>query len=165
MTRLFEESNGSADSSAPSAPNRKTRLLRNGGTTLVEFSDQDGQDSFEPVVAWLVVVDGPGKGQAVQLSYGMSVIGSGPDNRVALDFGDSHISQNDHFSIAYDGENQEFHIVPGRGKNLVRLQGRPLLMPQLLEAYTEIRVGTTTLRFVPFCSKDWDWMTREAKSE
>jgi hypothetical protein len=122
------------------------------GTELI-----GAHSEIQPVVGWLVVLDGPGKGVSIELTYGMSIIGRGPGNRVQLNFGDGKISDDDHFRIAYDGENREFHLIPGRGTNLVYLQGKPLLVSEMLSGQTDFRVGATTLRFVPLCSKAWDW--------
>ena len=42
----------------------------------------------DPTVGWLVVVDGPGKGQVRRLGYGVNSLGRGGKSRVKLDFGD-----------------------------------------------------------------------------
>jgi hypothetical protein len=143
---------------------KKTTLIRAGGhgTQLVQPGRTDEREVTEPVVAWLVIVNGPGQGKSLELSYGMSIVGWGSQNRVRIDFGDAKISEDDHFRIAYDGENREFHLIPGRGTNLVYLMGKPLLGPQLLSNGAEFRVGATTLRFVQLCSREWDWSMAEA---
>ncbi len=115
-----------------------------------------------PVVGWLVVIDGPGMGRSLPLGYGMNIIGRGARNRVVLDFGDQQISEEDHFRIAYDRENRRFHLVPGRGTNLVYLDGAPLLTPVELAGQRDLKVGSSLIRFVPFCSADWDWPDRPA---
>lgn len=117
-----------------------------------------------PVVGWLVVVDGPGRGRSVELGYGMNIVGRGPANRIVLDFGDDQISTDDHFRIAYDGAHRRFHLVPGRGTNLVYLAGAPLLSPVPLDGHAEIRIGSTVLRFVALCGDAWDWGQAEGGS-
>lgn len=119
-------------------------------------------DAAAPVVAWLVIIDGPGIGRSLALGYGMNIIGRGAHNRVVLDFGDQQISEEDHFRIAYDRENRRFHLVPGRGTNLVYLEGAPLLAPVELAGQRDLKVGSSLIRFVPFCSPDWDWPDRSA---
>lgn len=113
--------------------------------------------SSDPVVGWLVVVIGPGKGSAVALGHGMNSIGRGTSNRVVLGFGDDQISSDDHFRIAYDPESREFHLVPGKGTNLLYVAGKAVLAPMALEAMADIRLGATTLRFVQFCGPAWNW--------
>ena len=46
----------------------------------------------DPVVGWLVIVAGPGKGRALQLGYGANTLGRGSTDRVNLNFGDERIS-------------------------------------------------------------------------
>ena len=111
----------------------------------------------ELVVGWLVITDGPGRGRSLELGYGMNIIGRNPGNRVVLDFGDDQISGDDHFRVAFDGTHRRFHLVPGKGTNLVYLGDAPLLSPIALTAHAQITVGQTGLRFVPLCSDTWDW--------
>lgn len=109
------------------------------------------------VVGWLVITAGPGKGASREIGYGMNIVGRGPSNRISLDLGDDQISADDHFRVAYDGAHRKFHLVPGRGTNLVYLGDTPLLSPMELSSHMEIKVGASTLRFVPLCGEGWDW--------
>nr|MCU0826741.1 hypothetical protein [Tabrizicola sp.] len=51
---------------------------------------------------WLVIKEGPGRGAAFPLARGVSQIGRGLDQTVALDFGDMAISRQNHAAVAYD---------------------------------------------------------------
>ncbi len=110
-----------------------------------------------PVVGWLVIVSGPGRGRSLELGLGMNIIGRGASNRINLDYGDDQISAEDHFRIAFDAQNHLFHLVPGRGTNLVYVGGQPLLSPVQLASGSELTVGATKLRFAAFCGPDWTW--------
>ena len=150
-------------------PARKgTTLLDVAGRTGTRLAEpigaaRDGEaqpatsPTAHPVVGWLVVVEGPGKGRSLELGYGMNIVGRLETNRVALGFGDDQISGEDHFRIAYDATHRAFHLVPGRGTNLVYLSDSPLLTPVPLVAGAELAVGATRLRFVPLCGPEWDW--------
>lgn len=131
---------------------------RRGGTRLVSL-EEGGQSGAtdDPVVGWLVVIDGPGRGVSIPIGYGMNIVGRGRSNRIVLDFGDDRISEDDHFRVAYDSEEREFHLIPGRGTNLLRVGGKPLLAAQSLSSGTDIKVGDSMLRFVALCGPDWDW--------
>jgi len=142
------------------APRGGTRLAGPAGSP--KASDESavdagiaGPDSL--VVGWLVVTAGPGKGSSREIGYGMNIVGRGQSNRITLDFGDDQISADDHFRIAYDGNHRKFHLVPGRGTNLVYVADAPLLSPVELSSHTEIKVGASSLRFVPLCGDEWDW--------
>lgn len=108
-------------------------------------------------VGWLAVVKGPGRGAAFTLFSGVTVIGRGEDQTVRLDFGDNSISRDNHAAIAYDPEQKAFYIGHGGKANLVRRNGRPVLSTEELAAGDEIRIGETTLRFVPLCGASFGW--------
>ncbi|WP_052261714.1 FHA domain-containing protein [Leisingera sp. ANG-M1] len=140
-------------------------------TRLLGFSPDQGADRdpfarsakgsapgyTEFPVGWLAVVKGPGRGAAFTLFSGVTVIGRGEDQTVRLDFGDNSISRDNHAAIAYDPEQKSFFIGHGGKANLVRRNGRPVLSTEALSAGDEIRVGETTLRFVPLCGEDFGW--------
>jgi hypothetical protein len=111
---------------------------------------------------WLVVKDGPGKGAAFALMQGISQIGRGTDQTVALDFGDMAISRQNHASIAYDGATHRFHVGHGGKSNLVRLNGKPLLSTELLSDGDEIQIGETTLMLKVLCTPAFNWSAAEA---
>lgn len=146
---------------APPARGTGTRLAEPSGAAAAPgaagAAPAAAGDAHSPVVGWLVIVDGPGRGRSIELGYGMNIVGRSPGNRVVLDFGDDQISGDDHFRIAYDGTHRQFHLVPGRGTNLVYVGESPLLAPMALTAGSELAVGSTRLRFVPLCSESWDW--------
>lgn len=115
----------------------------------------DGYTEFP--VGWLVVVEGPGRGAAFTLYNGVAQIGRGEDQTVRLDFGDNSISRENHAAIAYDAEQNSFFIGHGGKANLVRCNKMPVLSTQVLAAGDNIRIGETTLRFVPLCSSEFEW--------
>ena len=111
----------------------------------------------DPVVGWLVVMEGPGQGQVCRLGSGRNRLGRGAGSEVRLDFGDEQISRENHAVVSYDFVNRTFYVQHGDGRNLTYLGDAPVLTPTPLEAMQDIRIGGTTLRFVPFCGPDFDW--------
>jgi hypothetical protein len=111
----------------------------------------------DPVVGWVVVVDGPGQGASLSLGYGMNSIGRAPTERICLDFGDNQVSRTSHANITYDPRGRKYFINHGGGKNLTYLGDDPVLSPIELKGGEEVMIGDTTLRFVPFCGKEFDW--------
>jgi hypothetical protein len=108
-------------------------------------------------VAWLVIVDGPGRGASFALTGGVAHVGRGVDQTVCLDFGDDTISRAAHASIAFDPEDARHYLGAGAKSNLVRRNGRPVLGTEELASGDVIRVGETTLRFVAFCDETFAW--------
>jgi hypothetical protein len=111
----------------------------------------------DPVAGWLVVVKGPGRGGFRPIFVGMNSIGRDANQRISLSFGDDMISREEHAFIAYDEETRQFYLQHGGKANLVRLAGRPVLSPAELQPYDLIRIGKTTLRFIPLCGPEFAW--------
>ena len=116
-----------------------------------------GDGMADPVVGWLVVVAGPGKGQVCKLGYGTNSLGRGENSRGRLDFGDEQISRENHAALTYDPRGRKFYLQHGGGVNLTYLGDTPVLTPTPLAPMQDICIGDTTLRFVPFCGPDFDW--------
>jgi len=106
---------------------------------------------------WLIIKEGPGRGAAFPLTQGISQIGRGVDQTVALDFGDMAISRQNHASIAYDPTTHRFHVGHGGKSNLVRLNGKPLLSTETLGDGDEVQIGETTLVLKVLCSPAFSW--------
>ena len=125
--------------------------------------EADGMD--DPVVGWLAVVEGPGKGRALQLGYGSNPIGRGRTARVSLDFGDNQVSRGGHAIVTYDPRGRKFSVQHGGGTNLTYLGDQPVLIPKELPALSHISIGATVLRFVPLCGDAFDWQDTEERAK
>jgi hypothetical protein len=149
-TRVFYKRNVDSNSSMTAAE-----------ASIMQSNTNNPMD--DPVVGWLVIVDGKGKGNSLSLGYGMNSIGSGQSERICLTFGDSSVSRTKHALITYDPRGRRFYAQHGGGKNLTYLVSDPnstpipLLTPVELQGGEQIIVGETTLRFVPLCGQDFDW--------
>ena len=129
-----------------------TQVFRPGGGVSAEADAMK-----DPPAGWLVIVDGPGKGRAVEVGYGFNWIGRDRTERVTLDYGDAAISRNQHVAVVYDAASRKFHIQHGGGVNLSYVNDQPVLAPAELKPFSHIRIGKTTLRFVPLCGPDFSW--------
>lgn len=106
---------------------------------------------------WLVVVDGPGRGNSFSVTTGVSTIGRGDDQCIRLDFGDQSVSRSAHASVAYDDEQKKFYIGHGGKSNVVRRNGAPVLATEEMHHGDLVRIGKTTLRFAAFCGAGFSW--------
>lgn len=120
---------------------------------------------FDPVAGWLVVLEGPGKGNFKPVYYGQNSLGRGPDQRIALDFGDQGISRDTHAFIVYDDVERKFYVRDNHKPNLVRLAGKPVMSPTELLDRQEIRIGDTTLLFVALCGSAFDWFVANGQGK
>lgn len=166
---------------------KPTRLIKRGGDdkqppaekdlaprkrgTIDQHTQLYGADTVEglnageqriPVVGWLVIIAGPGRGRALTLGYGTNGIGRGPESRVQLDFGDMHVSRENHAVISYDPRGRRFYLQHGGGTNLTYLNEQPVLAPTELQGGEIISLGHTRLHFVPFCGPAFDWQDSDA---
>jgi hypothetical protein len=146
----------------PSDKDSETKLFRPKSSVGISgeyLSNKNSVSEFEiePVVGWLVVVEGPGKGQSLKLGYGMNTIGRGADQRVSLDFGDEEISRQGHAMLTYDQKGRKFYIQHGGGTNLTYLGDSPVLQPHEITGREIIGLGNTKLCFISFCGPEFDW--------
>ncbi|MEX3015940.1 FHA domain-containing protein [Gymnodinialimonas hymeniacidonis] len=135
----------------------KTRIHGYGNASRVDEVAEAAEPDAQPVVGWLVVTSGPGRGAAVGLSAGMNAVGRGPENAAQVDFGDDTISRDAHAYVTYDHETRRFHLSHGGKTNLVRLNDAPVLTAESLSHGDTIRIGASALRFVALCGPDFDW--------
>ena len=126
-------------------------------STVKEQNLSSPEAMDDPPAGWLVVVKGPGKGNALTLGYGTNSVGRSRDERVCLDFGDERISRKGHAVITYDSRGRKFYVQQGRGTNLVYMKDEVVLAPTLLLPFASLLIGDTTLRFVPLCGDAFDW--------
>jgi len=110
-------------------------------------------------VGWMLIVEGPGRGECFSLEAGMSQIGRGEDQAIKLDFGDNTISRVNHAAVVYDPETHSFMLGHGGKKNIVRLNGTPVISNETLATGDRIKLGETVLHFVALCTAEFNWST------
>lgn len=111
---------------------------------------------LEPVVGWLVCIEGPYRGEDFRLYGRINTIGRASSNDVVLEK-EHTVSQKNHVRVAYDPKHNNFQMIPGEGHNIAYLNDAPLYVPQLLNAYDLIELGETKLLFIPLCSDKFQW--------
>lgn len=126
-------------------------------------SDASGRSQFP--VGWIIVVEGPGRGNAFTLKGGVMQIGRGAGQGVQLDFGDTAISRENHAAVAFDDETGKFFLGHGGKSNLVRLNGAPVLSTEELSNRDRIRIGETTLMFIGLCNEEFIWTSGEGSDD
>lgn len=108
-----------------------------------------------PVVGWLAVISGPGRGQVLTLHYGVNDIGRGVKARVRLDFGDTFIALENQAAIIYTAGSRRFYLQAIAAETW--LNERPARGSAELVGDEVLQFGQTRLRFVPLCGPDFDW--------
>ena len=109
-----------------------------------------------PVAGWLVVLDGQAKGRDLRLGVGRTFLGLDTDGAPVTLSADAPLGLRQAV-LVYDGEAKTYTLLPGSSQELCYLEGEALLAPQELAGDETLRLGTATLKFVPFCGPDFSW--------
>lgn len=121
--------------------------------------DRVSGDQAEPVVGWLVCVEGPVRGVDYRIHAGYNYIG-----REMGDIhiqGDQQISRQNHAMIAYDSSERTYFVGPAAGRNLIKVNGKTVLNAVEIQSYDIISIGTTKLIFVALCGEKFSWSQEE----
>jgi hypothetical protein len=137
------------------APMREQMAPEGGHTRILGY---DSSVRTDPVVGWLVILDGPGKGNFRPIFRGSNTIGRSPSQRVPIDFGDDAISGEKQAFLTYDERVRSYQLVPNLERpNLVYHNDKALTSNVDLHQHDKVMMGRTTLLFVPLCGPDFDW--------
>lgn len=111
---------------------------------------------IEPVVGWLVCIQGAEKGRDYRLVDKRNFIGSSGDMDICIN-GDSKIDKENNFIITYNDKQRIFVISPGQTGNIIYLNKKPVYETIKLENYSLIEIGDTKLVFIEFCGEHFVW--------
>lgn len=110
---------------------------------------------MDPVVGWLVCVDGTDRGHDFHLHGERNFIGRSDSADVHLT--DPAVSRETHATVSYNPRHNIFRLMPGDGKGIVYLNGDEVLSPMELKPYDSIELGQSKLLFIPFCCESFVW--------
>jgi hypothetical protein len=111
---------------------------------------------IDPVVGWLVCIEGANKGRDYRLHSDRNKVGRAPNMDVCIE-GDGTISREDHCHIVFSPRSKTFNVIPGTGRNLIYLNGQDVFSAMPLAAYDRLDLGESSFLFLPFCSDRFDW--------
>lgn len=114
------------------------------------------KNGIEPVVGWLVCIEGYEKGKDYRLYGRINTVGRDERMDVCIR-GDQGITRDTHVRIGYDPKKNNFHIIPANSSNNTYVNDEPVYIPTKLEAYDVIELGASKLLFLPFCGQRFSW--------
>lgn len=126
---------------------------RDSGETVALVCKKAGID---PVVGWLICVEGADKGRDYRIRSEKNFIGRSEKMDIQIS-GDDTLSRENHAVVSYNPKNDSFKIHPGDGRGMVYLNGSDVDTPQELTPYDVIELGQTKLAFIPFCGEKFKW--------
>lgn len=119
----------------------------------VSFYDLGEND---PVVGWLVCVEGEYQGEGFALKAGRNLIGRSMKMDIAL-VKESGVSRECHASLIYEPKNKVFMIQPGDVRGLTYLNDELLLMPKEIKDFDILQLGNCKLLFRSLCGDSFSW--------
>lgn len=115
----------------------------------------------DPVVGWLVCIEGPDRGRDYRVRSGRNFIGRAQQMHICIG-GDPAVSREKHAAVSYDPKQGCFKLLPGEGSGLTYVNEDTVEVPVELKPYDTIEVGETKLTFVPFCGEHFRWTAPES---
>lgn len=125
---------------------------RDDEVTIGVYSAAKGND---PVVGWLVCVQGPERGRDYRLCHGMNRLGRNAEMEIRV-MDDTAITRENQCSFAYDDKKNRFLAVPGQD-GVTFLNEEMLTGPRELKTGDRISAGNSVFVFIPFCEGDRTW--------
>ena len=112
-------------------------------------AEQPGRQSIpakttEPVVGFLICIDGKDFGRAFPLKTGRNFIGRDASMDVCLS-GEMSVSKDRHAIVVYEPKKNLFLVMSGESKGLVYKNGDVVLVPETLEKNDVLQVGSVSL--------------------
>ena len=123
------------------------------GRTVAIIKEELGID---PVVGWLICLDGTEKGRDYRIHTDNNYIGRGEKMDICIR-GDDTISRENHAIIGYDARDKVFYFTPGDGRSIVRLNDKGIFATAELKSHDIVEIGKTKLIFLPLCGENFDW--------
>jgi hypothetical protein len=110
----------------------------------------------DPVVGWLVCLEGPDRGRDFRLHSEKNFVGRAPNMDVCIPSDDA-VSREKHGVIIFDPKKQVFWAVPGDSSGLVYVNSEIVHAPVQLKRDDIIEIGQSKLVLVPFCGERYSW--------
>jgi pSer/pThr/pTyr-binding forkhead associated (FHA) protein len=137
---------------------RKLQPVSNTSAKTRAFWDE--KDGAEPVVGWLICIEGVSKGQDYRIHSEKNFIGRSEEMHICIT-GDNAISRRNHAVISYNPIQRNFFLIPGEGVGLVYHNNEAIYAPTELSAYDVIQMGKSKFIFIPLCGIHFEWETEE----
>ncbi len=113
------------------------------------------ESGIEPVVAWLVCIEGKERGRSYLLHAGRNFIGRAIKSDICI-ADDREVSGEDHCSIVFEPRRVVYMLARGNGESVL-INGKALESTYILVGDEEIQVGSSKFIFIPYCKEGRTW--------
>ena len=131
------------------------------GKTVALVRKKTGMD---PVVGWLVCVEGVEKGRDYRIHSEKNRIGRSESMDIVLK-GDDSISRENHAYVIFNPKKKTFRIEPGEGRGLIYVNDDEVIGSAELNPYDVIEIGECKYTFAPFCGERFEWKEEKKNEE
>lgn len=111
---------------------------------------------IDPVVGWLVCVEGKEKGRDYRIHTDNNYVGRSEKMDICIR-SDETISRENHAVISYDSVDKVYYMSPGDGRSIIRLNDKAIFQTAEIVAYDKIVIGKTKFLFIPLCGAEFEW--------
>ena len=111
---------------------------------------------IDPVVGWLVCIEGPDKGRDFRIRSEKNFIGRSPAMDICIQ-NDPAVSRENHGIVSFNPRKNVFKLHPGDSHGLIYLNDEDVDTPTVLESHDLIEMGETKLMFIPLCGEKFQW--------
>jgi hypothetical protein len=129
-----------------------TAAIPQEGHTIAIVKKKTGLD---PVVGWLVCVEGIEKGKDYRLHSEKNMAGRSDSMDIVVK--DPTISRENHAFFVFDPKGKTFLVQEGDGRGLVYVNGSQVIGSRVLVPHDRIEMGESAFLFVPFCGEKFSW--------
>ena len=160
-----DEPSGNGSISQTSLIDEVAKATKNDdGRTFGYFSFGDSNEDnsagkvvqSNPVVGWLVCIQGAYLGQSFSLFDGNNSIGRNESNDIVLSR-EKSVSSNKHAIITYEPRKKVFYVQAGDGHALTYLNEDVVMGSKEICIYDLLELGESAFIFIPLCGEDFTW--------
>ncbi|MBQ2904658.1 MAG: FHA domain-containing protein [Clostridia bacterium] len=113
-------------------------------------------NAIEPVVGWIICVEGEYMGESFSLKSGRNNIGRSLAMDIAL-AKEKSVSRERHASITYEPNKMKFYIQSGESSGLTYVNDELIMMFTELNDYDVITLGASKFVFLRLCGEKFSW--------
>ena len=117
------------------------------------------EQGIDPVVGWLVCIEGTDRGRDFRIRSERNFIGRA--NTMDIVLSDESVSRENHAVLVFNPRKCTFKLQPGGSRGLIYLNAEEVLSPTEVKGGDVIEVGRSKLIFVPFANQYHQWNTEE----
>ncbi|OCL25307.1 hypothetical protein U472_13195 [Orenia metallireducens] len=137
-----------------SKPFTASNTNENGVKTLAYWDEEQG---FDPVVGWMVCIEGAEQGKDYKIRHERNFIGRSEEMHIHIE-GDKTISRRNHGVISYNPKERNFTFIPGPEiTSIIYINDEAIYAPRELSAYDIIEMGKSKFIFIPLCGQHFEW--------